>query len=217
MSTNLHTAFTTVGTDVKNLKSGLTAAQQSIQQLVAAAGDKYAADAAAIEQTITEVKIAYSLTDEETNTLKVIFEALVKLDTQVKAKVELTDVQRVAAEEVAKVIDEAPENLNTLAEIAAELTSKGGDVTALVSSIGLLESLETTGKGSLVEALNEVLALVNANNTENDQATEALKERVTALETGGDIDYLATYIAARDAGVVVPEVTSPPGEPTPGV
>lgn len=195
---NMKQAFVRIGTDIKTLNqkvndaevkigdlttlegspSSLVAAIKSLPKAGGSATDSYATEKTGAAAAIEAVKDTAQAS--ETN-------ALVILATALKT---LKDAGYVAASEVdskveAKVtqgikdwVADAPEALDTVKELAAEIQKNSGGLTGVLTTIGTLGNLKTEVKSSVVDSVNELYDFMKSNVEE-------------------PADYLSVYETAR--------------------
>ena len=191
-------AFVRIGTDIKTLNQKVNDAEVKIGDLTTlegspsslvdaikglpkaggSAADSYATEKTGAAAAIEAVKDTAQAT--ETN-------ALVILATALKT---LKDAGYVAASEVdskveAKVtqgikdwVADAPEALDTVKELAAEIQKNSGGLTGVLTTIGTLGNLKTEVKSSVVDSVNELYDFMKSNVEE-------------------PADYLSVYETAR--------------------
>lgn len=195
---NMKQAFVRIGTDIKTLNQKVNDAEVKIGDLTTlegspsslvdaikglpkaggSAADSYATEKTGAAAAIEAVKDTAQAT--ETN-------ALVILATALKT---LKDAGYVAASEVdskveAKVtqgikdwVADAPEALDTVKELAAEIQKNSGGLTGVLTTIGTLGNLKTEVKSSVVDSVNELYDFMKSNVEE-------------------PADYLSVYETAR--------------------
>lgn len=188
---NMKQAFAAIGVDIKTLR----AADEALTALLAKVGSNEALQG-------LETPLLDTL-----NTLKETVEGLSA------GSVTEERAGEIAAEKVAALVDNAPENLNTLSELAAQIQTNEGGVAGLLATIGSLESLVTGDKLSLVNAINEVKGLADGAQAAAEAAQQAADAaaQAAAEDKVGDLSTLTTT-AKDDVVAALNEVAAAAAE-----
>ena len=199
---NMKQAFVRIGTDIKTLNqkvndaevkigdlttlegspSSLVDAIKSLPKAGGSAADSYATEKTGAAAAIEAVKDTAQAT--ETNALVILATALKTLKDA--GYVAHSDVESLVSGEVdtkvAKAIKDwvadAPEALDTIKELAAEIQKNSGGLTGVLTTIGTLGNLKTEAKSSVVDSVNELYDFMKSNVEE-------------------PADYLSVYETAR--------------------
>lgn len=169
---------------------------------------KYADEKAAAVQTEVDALEAKVGTVEESKTVVQMIEeaqeAATYDDTEIKAKVQANtnaigvlngeatvegSVKKTVADEIAKVIADAPESFDTLKEISDWISSHSDDAAAMNSAItalqGILDGIgdtESGEKATVVAYVTDAIAALNIGDYATAAQLTALAGRVTTLE-----------------------------------
>ena len=184
---------------------------------------KYADEKAAAVQTEVDALEAKVGTVEEGKTVVQMIEeaqeAATYDDTEIKAKVQANtnaigvlngeatvegSVKKTVADEIAKVIADAPESFDTLKEISDWISSHSDDAAAMNSAItalqGILDGIgdtESGEKATVVAYVTDAIAALNIGDYATAAQLAALAGRVTTLEgashTHANKELLDTY------------------------
>lgn len=184
---------------------------------------KYADEKAAAVQTEVDALEAKVGTVEEGKTVVQMIEeaqeAATYDDTEIKAKVQANtnaigvlngeatvegSVKKTVADEIAKVIADAPESFDTLKEISDWISSHSDDAAAMNSAItalqGILDGIgdtESGEKATVVAYVTDAIAALNIGDYATAAQLTALAGRVTTLEgashTHANKELLDTY------------------------
>lgn len=184
---------------------------------------KYADEKAAAVQTEVDALEAKVGTVEESKTVVQMIEeaqeAATYDDTEIKAKVQANtnaigvlngeatvegSVKKTVADEIAKVIADAPESFDTLKEISDWISSHSDDAAAMNSAItalqGILDGIgdtESGEKATVVAYVTDAIAALNIGDYATAAQLAALAGRVTTLEgashTHANKELLDTY------------------------
>lgn len=184
---------------------------------------KYADEKAAAVQTEVDALEAKVGTVEESKTIVQMIEeaqeAATYDDTEIKAKVQANtnaigvlngeatvegSVKKTVADEIAKVIADAPESFDTLKEISDWISSHSDDAAAMNSAItalqGILDGIgdtESGEKATVVAYVTDAIAALNIGDYATAAQLAALAGRVTTLEgashTHANKELLDTY------------------------
>ena len=113
------------------------------------------------------------------------------------------DIQEIAENVVAGVINDAPEAFDTLKEIADWIKEDETGTEALITRVGNLETLTQTQSNNITNLQTSVgdlttLTQTQSTNISNLQtAVEGLEDIINGLTTGGDVD-LAGYVKTSE-------------------
>ena len=184
---------------------------------------KYADEKAAAVQTEVDALEAKVGTVPESKTVVQMIEeaqeAAIYDDTEIKAKVQANtnaigvlngeatvegSVKKTVADEIAKVIADAPESFDTLKEISDWISSHSDDAAAMNSAItalqGILDGIgdtESGEKATVVAYVTDAIAALNIGDYATAAQLTALAGRVTTLEgashTHANKELLDTY------------------------
>lgn len=213
---------TTLATKI-NGKANVGTADDTSDMDTLKGAKKYADEKAAAVQTEVDALEAKVGTVEEGKTVVQMIEeaqeAATYDDTEIKAKVQANtnaigvlngeatvegSVKKTVADEIAKVIADAPESFDTLKEISDWISSHSDDAAAMNSAItalqGILDGIgdtESGEKATVVAYVTDAIAALNIGDYATAAQLTALAGRVTTLEgashTHANKELLDTY------------------------